>query len=528
MRGMDGDVATAGGAPASSSVALARARIGTANAPLAHKLRDVCRGRERPRTVSATAASAAAAKELEERRRQPQLKFAARLQDERRQEKRLIGESIRRRVERGMEAYEEDLESRRDRLRELLLRDEARLTRELVEAGRKLEERRATELQERAAEAAASREAVRRELLRVKELQRFAEESQEIREARQRARAEDSKRANLAQIAEAHERRRQEREDEEYWKTVLRHQCETDAALSSQQAERRAEEERRLAAELRGQMQVNSLAKRQQQQSNQLDCSENTLWKFEDEGEAETRRQAERKRIREELDRQLREARQCLERRLSEEAELERMLSSSIDDKTSRHSPEEERRDKEARRWEILADMKSMRMGCIARTIRKLKHAVEFREAVARREAEADECARRWTAEADAARHEAQRRAKEDNQRRSRELRLAWDRQHEEKCRASLQDNCEPSTEAGAATYAESEKAERARRHLAAQNYGRELLAQKDHQQVSRMQERRCLDEYYEKQRIQREREERRMAQELTTLGSRLRISGIP
>lgn len=107
-----------------------------------------------------------------------------------------------------MEAYDEDLESRRDRLRELLLRDEARLTRELVEAGRKLEERRATELQERAAEVAASREAVRRELLRVKELQRYAEESQEVREARQRARTEDSKRANLAQIADAHERRR--------------------------------------------------------------------------------------------------------------------------------------------------------------------------------------------------------------------------------------------------------------------------------------------------------------------------------
>lgn len=105
MRGMDGDVATAGGAPASSSVALARARIGTANAPLAHKLRDVSFGRERPRTMSATAAAAAAAaaaKELEDTRQlQPQLRFAARLQDERRQEKRLIGENIRRRVEQG-------------------------------------------------------------------------------------------------------------------------------------------------------------------------------------------------------------------------------------------------------------------------------------------------------------------------------------------------------------------------------------------------------------------------------------------
>lgn len=65
---------------------------------------------------------------------------------------------------------------------------------------------------------------------------------------------------------------------------------------------------------------------------------------------------------------------------------------------------------------------------------------------MARREAEADECARRWAAAAEATRRETQRQANEDRQRRSRELRLAWDRQREEKCSASLQDNCERET----------------------------------------------------------------------------------
>lgn len=73
----------------------------------------------------------------------------------------------------------------------------------------------------------------------------------------------------------------------------------------------------------------------------------------------------------------------------------------------------------------------------------------EFREAVARREREVEECLARLAAEVDARRVEQRRRAREDRARMERELRLTWDRQLAERRDAErreldrLRDNCQ-------------------------------------------------------------------------------------
>lgn len=73
----------------------------------------------------------------------------------------------------------------------------------------------------------------------------------------------------------------------------------------------------------------------------------------------------------------------------------------------------------------------------------------------------------------------------------------------------------------------QEEKEKRAQRHRAAIEYGRELLSQQNLWEESRAREQRAHDDYYELQRIEREREEQRLARELA-FGSRLRISGCP
>ena len=70
----------------------------------------------------------------------------------------------------------------------------------------------------------------------------------------------------------------------------------------------------------------------------------------------------------------------------------------------------------------------------------------EFREAVARRESAAEECARGWAAAAEVRARAARLRAREEAERSMRELRAAWDRQLEDKRRRQSQlldhDNC--------------------------------------------------------------------------------------
>ncbi|CAB0033281.1 unnamed protein product, partial [Trichogramma brassicae] len=81
----------------------------------------------------------------------------------------------------SLEAYEEDIEERRDRLRELLLREEAEQTRELVDLFRLKEKQRIAELAEKAAAEEREREQARQALLKEKKLQRYVESSQERR-----------------------------------------------------------------------------------------------------------------------------------------------------------------------------------------------------------------------------------------------------------------------------------------------------------------------------------------------------------
>ncbi|XP_058799352.1 trichohyalin-like [Phymastichus coffea] len=425
--------------------------------------------------------------------------------EEKLRDKKLIADTIRRKVELGMEAYEQDLEERRDRLRELLLREETQLIRELIQKAREAEEQRTNELMARIAELEKDKECDEKILLREKQMQLFEQTSQAIREARARAWTEDAKKANLAQIAEAEERRRRDREYEAFWHEQLLERCASEETAEARTASRRAESERRRVEVLRRQMEAKRPPIKEATQPDYGTDGASILPR----GAAEDQAKTKQRRLREDLDRQLAEERQ----RAEELRALERMNSSHDDKGLPREEEPRRHADKEARRAEVLAFMQSMR---------------EFREAVARRESEADKCVRRLAADAEAKRREERLRIKEERIRSGRELRLAWDRQLEEKRQQQQhqqqldQDNCEPLEK-----FQQEVKEKRARRHRAAIEYGRELLAQQNLWQESRAREQRVLDEYYELQRTEREREEQRLARELA-FGSRLRISGFP
>uniref|UniRef100_A0ABD2W4Y7 Trichohyalin-plectin-homology domain-containing protein n=1 Tax=Trichogramma kaykai TaxID=54128 RepID=A0ABD2W4Y7_9HYME len=154
----------------------------------------------------------------------------------------------------GLEAYEEDIEERRDRLRELLLREEAEQTRELVDLFRLKEKQRIAELAEKAAAEEREREQARQTLLKEKKLQRYVESSQEVRKGRSQAWLEDAKRINLVQIDEAAKIRRLKRNEDQYWHTLEESLRTVALEQDAKNAAKKQEYTRQVTEELKRQM----------------------------------------------------------------------------------------------------------------------------------------------------------------------------------------------------------------------------------------------------------------------------------
>ncbi|XP_014216738.1 trichohyalin-like [Copidosoma floridanum] len=530
---MAGDVGAAGGSGVvGTSVPLAARPqanvVGTSSVPLGYRLgRLDCSRRPKPAKplIGYDPKEAALHMALEDERK-AQLYFYE-MQQEKREQWKAIEVEIKRRVQLGMEAYEQDLEERRDQLREMLVREEAELTRELVEKSRKLEEERAAELEARAAEAAEEAEAKRLELLREKQLQRYVELNEELKESRRRAWTVDAKRVNRVQIEEAEQRRRREQEDESFWHELAERRGREEAAEMASTATRRAELERETARQLREQMREREEQRRQC--SGPLEFGMLRIGEREEVDEEE--RREKKRRAREELDRQLGQARESLQRRRDEERALAEMAAIFAKEEPE---PGEARRNKEARRREALAFMESMRVRCLLdfgpvhrndmcpfapnwglMSARDRQIWSGFREAVSCREAEAEECARRLATEAEFKRREAARQHREERARTCRETKLAWDRQIEEKRQRQLLELEADRAELSTGKSVPTKQEEKARRHKAAVEYGQELLAQHEWIEARRAREQREIEETVEQQKAERQHEEARMAREL-------------
>ncbi|XP_011497693.1 PREDICTED: arginine and glutamate-rich protein 1 [Ceratosolen solmsi marchali] len=403
---MDGDVATARTRAAVSSPRLVNVS-GTANAPLAYRLRNVARRSKKKPKMPPDNRYEAIVEAIEDDKR-----FALLTQDERRHKRKLISINVQKIVDQGMEAYEEDLEVRRDNLRRLLLIEEADLTRELIQMVKDLEEKREMKLAAKAAEAEKEREFARQELLHEKQLQQFVLMNPKLREVRNRMRTEDTKRANVAQMADNEERRRLECERIAYWDQLMLDRNNAELTADAKSAKMRANHKRNLVKELREQMEAKS---RYRPPEDLIDENVRILPMRDPLVEQQIKREKNRK-LREDLEKQILESKRALEMRENEEKSLNEMTSAlSIRPDIS---DIEQQQNREIRRREIFAYMENLR---------------GFREVLAEREAKADEYAHRWVKEMNEKKSEAQRLAKEKKRRADHELKHAWDQQLENK-----------------------------------------------------------------------------------------------
>ncbi|KAJ8925518.1 hypothetical protein NQ315_009357 [Exocentrus adspersus] len=146
--------------------------------------------------------------------------------------KRLIQEKVQKKIE----EYEKSVEERRERLRELFIKEEREFYYETVDQAQKGDEKRMEETKRRAELLRAETEAKRLELVQMKRTQQYRNRCQELRPFLEKKHTVESKSAQLQQIRENEARRESERELDRMWHNLMMKELEAKVEREQQDA----------------------------------------------------------------------------------------------------------------------------------------------------------------------------------------------------------------------------------------------------------------------------------------------------
>ncbi|XP_049832923.1 apical junction molecule-like [Schistocerca gregaria] len=186
------------------------------------------------------------------------------LEFEERTARRQLMTEARAKVQSGLRAAEVALQQRRDRLRDMLQKEDSALTAECVDRmlradGDKLEQMRARVAQDRA-----RRDAEARQLAEAKRLQQYRLRIDELRGHRSRLLAQEAVKGQLCQIEERQRLRQLEREEARFWDEVMRKEVQAKMAREEQDAREKADRDREMRETL--DKQVAGLARQREEE----------------------------------------------------------------------------------------------------------------------------------------------------------------------------------------------------------------------------------------------------------------------
>lgn len=138
-----------------------------------------------------------------------------------------------------MSAYEENLEARREKLRDLVSSEEANLTREIVEVARRDECARFEEKLARIEELRKRHEEEHEATVAAKQMQRYLASCPDIKQELSRRSAIDAKQCNAAQMADNEARRLAEKDLDVVWHEIMLKDTEAKKNKETQEAGRR-------------------------------------------------------------------------------------------------------------------------------------------------------------------------------------------------------------------------------------------------------------------------------------------------
>lgn len=139
----------------------------------------------------------------------------------------------------GMAAYEEDINTRRLKLRDMIQAEEAELTREVVDQLRQKANSRTEEMRMCTEMERANEEENRRVTVMLKRQQQYFESCPELRDKISREMARSVKYANLAQILEKDDRMREERRLDKLWHEIMLREIEEKRKRDDEEKQKR-------------------------------------------------------------------------------------------------------------------------------------------------------------------------------------------------------------------------------------------------------------------------------------------------
>lgn len=405
-----------------------------------------------------------------------------------------------------MATYEESVNVRREKLRDLISREERELTREMVERAQHGEDTRMEEMREETERLRRQQEEHRMALLASKRMQQYIARCPEVRNELTRRSTKDVKTCNLVQMAENKARRVHEDELERLWHELMLREVKAKEDREIEEARKRLhlkeESLRTLAKQVAGKLASEEEVRRVKKE--ERDYLEE-LWenvRKEERMKLDTEKK-KRESLRRELEEQATRAKRILVERAREEVRIDEALNDLAKEELEREKAAIKETSAVLRR-ELLA---------------YLKYLEELREEEARRNLEVDRIVEESMKDAQARRDLAVKRFKEMRERNLREVllcreeQLRMKRETEERNRRLLEEEkivLEKEIETNARLCAIAKEEER-RRMI---SYGRELTEQRKYVEVMRAREREEDDRIY-REGLKREDEYRKLTEEL-------------
>ncbi|XP_015509570.2 calponin homology domain-containing protein DDB_G0272472-like [Neodiprion lecontei] len=392
---------------------------------------------------------------------------------EKRTDKRVLRENIRRSVEQGMMAYEDGINKRREKLRAMILVEEAAFTKEIVDQAQHGGDSKINEMRARVEELRKKHEEEHQATVAAKRMQQYLTCCLEAREKKTQKLTRDAKLCNLAQMAENEAKRKAERELDALWHCLMLKEVEAKKGREIEEARRRELTTKMVRgtlddqiAGLRALEAEGRQVKAEQQEALQL------MWENirKEEQRNLDRENYERQRLKRELEDQLMKRQKILAERAAEEKAMDLMFKelgeAELDKEKNERSSTAERL-----RREMFAYLSNLEA---------------IREEEARRNAEVDAIVEESNRNVEARRTLAIRKFKEARERSLREVMAGREAQMKEKQEREEREKSEKEREAlllqkeldldaKLNELAESQKKERAR------HYGLQLKAQQSY-----------------------------------------------
>ncbi|KAM0732096.1 hypothetical protein ACS0PU_001638 [Formica fusca] len=260
-----------------------------------------------------------------------------------------------------MSTYEENLQKRREKLRDLVLSDEMNLTREITEEAQRGEDARLEEMRARTEELRKRREEEHEAMVAAKRMQQYLAACPDIKQELSRRRAIDAKRCNVAQMADNEAKRSTEKELDDLWHKLMLKELEAKKREETEESEKRALAQQEMALALTRQVEDRLVLKEGRNRAEQDERREHLERLWEEVRRAELQNLEAEKQKREKLKRELEEqiltAKRFLVERAREEATVDRVFNMLVEEELAKEKASA-KKDTKALRAELLAYLK--------------------------------------------------------------------------------------------------------------------------------------------------------------------------